>query len=81
MQQIEGRNVANLFALMGDSDAVAAALKRAKSWNLKSRVCHPLDRPSRARLSKELAQFDAFVEADSRSEGSSEGSSEDGTDA
>jgi len=68
MQQIEGRNVANPFALMGDPDAVAAALKRAKSWNLKSRVCHPLDRPSRARLSKELAQFDAFVDAESGSE-------------
>jgi len=77
MQQIEGRNVSNLFALMGDSDAVAAALKQAKSWNLKSRVCHPLDRPSRARLSKELAQFDAFVEAESGTEGGTEG----GTDA
>ncbi len=72
MQQIEGRNVSNPFALMGDPDAVAAALKRAQSWNLKSRVCHPLDRPSRARLSKELAQFDAFVEAESGSEGSAD---------
>lgn len=69
MQQIEGRYVSNPFALMGDHEAVAAALKRAQSWNLKSRVCHPLDRPSRARLSKELAQFDAFVEAESGSEG------------
>ena len=72
MQQIEGRNVSNPFALMGDPEAVAAALKRAKSWNLKSRVCHPLDRPSRARLSKELAQFDAFVEAESGAEGSAD---------
>ena len=72
MQQIEGRNVTNPFALMGDPEAVAAALKRAKSWNLKSRVCHPLDRPSRARLSKELAQFDAFVEAESGDEGSTD---------
>ena len=72
MQQIEGRNVSNPFALMGDPEAVAAALKRAKSWNLKSRVCHPLDRPSRARLSKELAQFDAFVEAESGDEGSTD---------
>lgn len=64
MQQIESRTSVNPFALMGDPDAIAAALARAKSWNLKSRVCHPLDRPSRARLSKELAQFDAFVEAE-----------------
>lgn len=72
MQQIEGRTVSNPFALMGDPEAVAAALKRAKSWNLKSRVCHPLDRPSRARLSKELAQFDAFVESESGVEGSAD---------
>ena len=76
MQQIEGRNVSNPFALMGDPDAVAAALKRAKSWNLKSRICHPLDRPSHARLSKELAQFDAIVEAESGSEGGIEGGSD-----
>lgn len=69
MQHIEGSNVSNPFALMGDPDAIAAALERAKSWNLKSRVCHPLDRPSRTRLSRELAQFDAFVEAESGSEG------------
>ena len=68
MQQIEGRIVSNPFALMGDPEAVAAALKRAQSWNLKSRVCHPLDRPSRTHLSKELAQFDAVVEAESGSE-------------
>ena len=64
MQQIESHNAVNPFALMGDPDAIAAALARAKSWKLKSQVCHPLDRPSRARLSKELAQFDAFVDAE-----------------
>ena len=73
MQQLEFRNVANPFALMGDPDAVAEALKRAKAWNLKSRVCHPLDRPSRARLSSELARFDAFVEAESEGEGPRQG--------
>ena len=64
MQQIEGGNQFNPFGHLGDADAVAHALQRAKSWNLKSRVCHPLDRPSRARLSKELAQFDAFIDAE-----------------
>ena len=31
---------------------VATALARARNWKLKSRVCHPLDRPSRVRLSR-----------------------------
>lgn len=65
MQHTASRTAVNPFAHMGDPDAITAALKRAQSWNLKSRVCHPLDRPSRVRLSKELAQFDAFVEAES----------------
>lgn len=65
MQNLETRAQVNPFVMLGDTDAIADALKRAKSWNLKSRVCHPLDRPSRARLSKELAQFDAFVDAES----------------
>ena len=54
----------NPFALMGDRTAVLAALERAKRWNLKSRVCHPLDRPSPARLALELARFDAQVDAE-----------------
>jgi hypothetical protein len=65
MQQIEAGTAVNAFALMSDPEAVAAALKRARAWNLKSQICHPLDRPSRARLSKELAQFDAFIDAES----------------
>ena len=71
MQHIESRNAVNPFALMGNPDAIAEALKCAKSWKLKSQVCHPLDRPSRARLSKELAQFDAFVEAEAAGRGDS----------
>ena len=66
MQSIEQHNAPNPFALMTDPDAVATALARARNWKLKSRVCHPLDRPSRVRLSREQAQFDAFVEAESR---------------
>ena len=54
----------NPFALMGDQNAVRAALDCAKRWNLKSRVCHPLDRPSSARLAPELARFDAQVDAE-----------------
>ena len=66
MQQVM-TNATNPFAQMGDPDAVADAIRRAAQWNLKSRVCHPLDRPSRARLSKEQAKFDATVEADNHS--------------
>jgi hypothetical protein len=65
MQNVEHTHPVNPFNLLGDADAIAAAIKQAKAWNLKSRVCHPLDRPSRARLSKELAQFDAFIDAES----------------
>ena len=66
MQSIEPGSVPNPFALMTDPDAVATALARARNWKLKSRVCHPLDRPSRVRLSREQAQFDAYVEAEAR---------------
>ena len=64
MQQVEIQPAFNPFAQMGNPDAVAEALTRAKSWNLKSRVCHPLDRPSRKHLTRELAQFDALVDAE-----------------
>ena len=64
MQAIESQSAVNPFAQMGNPDAVAEALMRAKSWNLKSRVCHPLDRPSRKHLTRELAQFDALVDAE-----------------
>ena len=53
----------NPFALMCDPDAVKKALAHAAKWSLASQVCHPLDRPSRARLSREQAVFDAQVEA------------------
>jgi hypothetical protein len=56
----------NPFAFLGDPQAVASAIEHARRWQLKSRVCRPLDRPSRARLSKELAQFDAMIEAEAR---------------
>ena len=69
MQQSEAHSVPNPFALMGDPDAIAAALQRAKAWKLKSRVCHPLDRPSRVHLSQELAQFDAYVDAEAARKG------------
>jgi len=64
MQPTENSAPVNPFLMLGDAEAVNEALRRAKAWNLKSRVCHPLDRPSRARLSKELAQFDAFIDAE-----------------
>jgi hypothetical protein len=53
----------NPFAQMCDPDAVKNALAHAAKWTLKSRVCHPLDRPSRTRLNREQAAFDAQIEA------------------
>ncbi len=53
----------NPFALMCDPDAIRNALAHAAKWTLESHVCHPLDRPSRARLSREQAVFDAAVDA------------------
>lgn len=56
----------NPFAQMCDPDAVKNALEHAAKWTLKSRMCHPLDRPSRARLTRlnrEQAAFDAAVDA------------------
>ena len=53
----------NPFAIMCDPDAVKHALEQASKWNLQSRLCHPLDRPSRSRLSGEVAAYDAAIEA------------------
>lgn len=53
----------NPFATMGDPDAVKNALEQASKWTLNSRMCHPLDRPSRARQAKEVAAYDALIEA------------------
>ena len=53
----------NPVALMCDPVAVKNALEHAAKWSLTSHVCHPLDRPSRARLSREQAVFDAEVES------------------
>ena len=56
----------NPFAQMCDPDAVTNALAQAAKWTLKSRMCHPLDRPSRAqliRLNREQAAFDAAIDA------------------
>lgn len=56
----------NPFAQMCDPDAVRKALEQAAKWTLKSRMCHPLDRPSRTRLNRlnrEQAAFDATVDA------------------
>ena len=44
------------------------ALKKAQGWNLKSRVCHPLDRPARLRSNTDLDRFDASIDAESAAE-------------
>lgn len=53
----------NPFAQMCDPDAVKNALALAAKWTLNTRICHPLDRPSRVRLNREQLAFDAAVDA------------------
>lgn len=52
----------NHFANLFGGVVVEEALKKAESWNLKSRVCHPLDRPSRRGVAADLAQYDASID-------------------
>jgi hypothetical protein len=52
----------NAFALMCDPDAVKSALEHAAKWTLNSRTCHPLDRPTRITLPRELLRFDEEVD-------------------
>ena len=40
----------NPFSLMCDPDAVKNALEHVSKWTLESRVCQPLDHPSRVTL-------------------------------
>ena len=54
----------NPFALMCDPDAVKNALAHAAKWTLNSHVCHPLDRPSRVTLPRELLRFDEDIDRD-----------------
>jgi hypothetical protein len=61
---LDPNRLGNAFALIADPATVRRAIDQASRWQIKSRVCRPLDRPSRARLSRELAQFDAMVEAE-----------------
>lgn len=60
MQMLSG-NI-NPFALMCDPEAVKNALEHAAKWTLDSRICHPLDRPSRVTLPRELQRHDAAVD-------------------
>lgn len=62
---LEPQHLGNAFALISDQTAIANAIEQSRHWQLKSRVCRPLDRPSRNKLSRELAQFDAMIEAES----------------
>ena len=58
IETLQPNHFANLF---GGIDA-EAAIRQAESWNLKSRVCHPLDCPNRAAKSADLARFDASID-------------------
>ena len=62
MQTLSG-NI-NPFALMCDPDAVRNALEHAAKWTLDSRICHPLDRPSRVTLPRELQRYDESIDGD-----------------
>jgi len=57
-QNLQPNHFANLFGGV----VVEEAIKKAESWNLKSRVCHPLDRPNRSKRSADLARFDASID-------------------
>ncbi|HEY4371170.1 MAG TPA: hypothetical protein VGN52_04570 [Burkholderiales bacterium] len=52
----------NHFAHLFGGVVVEEALKKAEGWNLKSRVCHPLDRPNRGKAAADLARFDASID-------------------
>ncbi|HEX4327288.1 MAG TPA: hypothetical protein VH105_10740 [Burkholderiales bacterium] len=54
----------NHFAHLFGGVVVEEALKKAEGWNLKSRVCHPLDCPNRSKRSADLAKFDASIDSD-----------------
>lgn len=57
-QNLQPNHFANLFGGV----VVEEAIKKAESWNLNSRVCHPLDRPNRSKRSADLARFDASID-------------------
>lgn len=65
-ETLRPNHFANLF---GGVDA-AEAIRKAEGWNLKSRVCHPLDNPMRGRRNAgtDLAKFDASIDADESDE-------------
>jgi hypothetical protein len=65
-ETLRPNHFANLF---GGVDA-AEAIRKAEGWNLKSRVCHPLDNPMRGRrnANSDLANFDASIDADETGE-------------
>jgi hypothetical protein len=53
----------NRFALILDKDAIKAALEHAATWNLKPRVCRPLDTYTGKGYNAELSRYDEAVEA------------------
>jgi len=58
----------NHFAHLFGGVVVEEALRTAESWKLESRICHPLDCPSRMRRSSDLAKFDASIDAEAAGE-------------
>lgn len=53
----------NRFALILDKDAIKSALEHAAKWNLKPRVCRPLDTYTGKAYNPELSRYDEAVEA------------------
>jgi hypothetical protein len=54
---------ANRYALILDKDAIKDALEHAAQWNLKPRVCRPLDTYTGKAYNAELSRYDEAIEA------------------
>jgi hypothetical protein len=53
----------NRFALILDKDTIKDALEHAAKWNLKPRVCRPLDTYTGKGYNAEVSRYDEAVEA------------------
>jgi hypothetical protein len=53
----------NRFALILDKDTIKEALEHAAKWNLKPRVCRPLDTYTGKGYNAELSRYDEAIEA------------------
>jgi hypothetical protein len=52
----------NRYAMILDKDTIKSALERAAQWNLKPRVCRPLDTYTGKAYNAELQSYDRAIE-------------------